>query len=74
MVPLLSCRIGRPERNLIPSSTSRKGDAMTTDNLTTDGFQHGLKGIAYDWQSLYAAAALETLEAELSLIAPEFAE
>ena len=47
---------------------------MTTDNITTDGFQHGLKGIAYDWQSLYAAAAVETLEAELSLIAPEFAE
>lgn len=47
---------------------------MNTDNLTPDSFQHGLKGIAYDWHGLYAAAAVETLEAELSLIAPEFAE
>lgn len=34
----------------------------------------GRKGIAYDWQSLYSAAQVATIDAELALITPEFAE
>ncbi len=34
----------------------------------------GRKGIAYDWQSLYAAAQAASIDAELVSIAPQFAE
>lgn len=34
----------------------------------------GRKGIAYDWQSLYAAAQAATIDAELAAITPQFAE
>ncbi|MEY4606752.1 MAG: hypothetical protein ACO3S5_02990 [Ilumatobacteraceae bacterium] len=40
----------------------------------TDCFQQGRKGIAYAWHELYAAAQVETIEHELSMLAPEFAE
>lgn len=47
---------------------------MITDNLTEDTFQQGRKGVAYDWQGLFAAAEVEALESELSQLAPEYAE
>lgn len=40
----------------------------------TDCYQQGRKGIAYAWHALYAAAQVETIEHELSLLTPEFAE
>ena len=46
-------------------------------NLTTDTpvcTQSGRKGIAYDWQSLYAAAQASELDRELSALAPALAE
>lgn len=33
-----------------------------------------VKGVAYDWQPLYAAAHAERLDQELASLAPEFAE
>ena len=46
-------------------------------NLTTDTrvcTQSGRKGIAYDWQSLYAAAQAAELDRELAALAPALAE
>jgi len=34
----------------------------------------GRKGIAYDWQSLYAESQAATIDHELSRLAPEYAE
>ena len=36
--------------------------------------QQGRKGIAYDWQSLYAAAQAATLDDQLAALTPEYAE
>lgn len=36
--------------------------------------QQGRKGIAYDWQSLYASAQAATLDEQLLALTPEFAE
>ncbi len=36
--------------------------------------QSGRKGIAYDWQSLYAAAEAATLDSQLAAFAPAHAE
>lgn len=42
---------------------------------TTDfSSQHGRKGIAYDWQSLYAAAEAATLDSQLAALTPALAE
>ena len=49
------------------------GDHIHTSDQS-DTFGHGRKGIAYDWQGIYAAAQAETIEREFSLLAPEFAE
>lgn len=50
----------------------------TTDNVVDSipavCTQQGRKGIAYDWQSLYAAAQAADLDAELASLAPEYAE
>jgi hypothetical protein len=40
------------------------------DGTTTSG----RKGIAYDWQSLLAAAEATTLDIELARMTPEYAE
>lgn len=34
----------------------------------------GRKGLAYDWQILYAAAQVDQIEHELAALTPEFAE
>lgn len=49
------------------------GDHIHTSDQS-DLFGHGRKGIAYDWQSIYAAAQAESIERELTLLSPEFAE
>ncbi|MBI4934979.1 MAG: hypothetical protein HY828_13945 [Actinobacteria bacterium] len=36
--------------------------------------QHGRKGIAYDWQSLYAAAEAVNLDEKLAALTPALAE
>jgi hypothetical protein len=36
--------------------------------------QNGRKGIAYDWQSLYAAAEAATLDQQLASLTPALAE
>ncbi len=36
--------------------------------------QHGRKGIAYDWQSLFAASEVAGLDRELAALAPALAE
>ncbi len=36
--------------------------------------QQGRKGIAYDWQSLYAAAEAATLDSEFASLTPALAE
>ena len=40
------------------------GDHILSSDQS-DTFGHGRKGIAYDWQSIYAAAQAETIEREL---------
>ncbi len=35
---------------------------------------NGRKGIAYDWQSLYAAAEAATIDCELAALVPALAE
>ena len=53
---------------------------MNTNNESVQLFsqpvfsQHGRKGIAYDWQSLYAASELAGLDHELAALAPALAE
>jgi hypothetical protein len=41
---------------------------------TTFCSQQGRKGIAYDWQSLYAAAEAATLDSQLAALTPALAE
>lgn len=36
--------------------------------------QNGRKGISYDWQSLYAQAQAESIDAELAELAPALTE
>jgi hypothetical protein len=36
--------------------------------IVTVSDNQGRKGIAYDWQSLYAAAAIQTLESDLDVL------
>jgi hypothetical protein len=44
-----------------------------TDN--SDGTIYtGRKGLAYDWQSLYAASQINRLEHDLVRLTPEYAE
>ena len=50
-----------------------KGTAMNNDDIPVCS-QHGRKGIAYDWQSLYAAHQAAGLDHELASLAPEYAE
>ena len=38
------------------------------------GANQGRKGIAYDWQSLYASAQASGIDHELSTLTPEYAE
>lgn len=48
---------------------------MTTNtDLAAVCTQQGRKGIAYDWQSLFAAAEAETIEAEFAALVPALAE
>jgi len=44
-----------------------------TDTYTVCS-QQGRKGIAYDWQSLYASAQASGIDHELSTLTPEYAE
>jgi hypothetical protein len=48
-------------------TSRRKGTTMTIEIVTTTDSQ-GRKGIAYDWQSLYAAGAIRTLEGDLDVL------
>ena len=53
--------------------TSRLERAAVMDNF--DGtITQGRKGIAYDWQSLYAAAEALTIDSELAELTPVLAE
>lgn len=53
--------------------TSRLERAAVMDNF--DGtITNGRKGIAYDWQSLYAAAEAATIDCELAALVPALAE
>ena len=36
--------------------------------------QHGIKGIAYDWQSLYAAAEAADIDEKFAALTPALAE
>lgn len=74
MVSPLSCRNRRPGRNREPHLSSRKGATMNSDTTAPVCSQSGRKGIAYDWQSLYVAAATATLDDDLAALAPEYAE
>ncbi len=48
---------------------------MNSNTDSTPVFtQQGRKGIAYDWQSLYAAAEVETVDQELAALVPAFTE
>lgn len=58
---------------LTPSAS--KGAAMNSNTDSTPVFtQQGRKGIAYDWQSLYAAAEVESVDQELAALVPAFTE
>ncbi len=46
----------------------------STSETTPFSSQQGRKGIAYDWQGLYAAAEAATIDHELASIAPALAE
>ncbi len=39
-----------------------------------DSINQGRKGIAYEWQSLYAEAQAATLDRQLAAFAPQFAD
>jgi hypothetical protein len=62
------------------SPSTSKGTAMSAHTNTTAAgtqqvfSQHGRKGIAYDWQSLYAAAEAVDLDAKFAALAPALAE
>ena len=47
---------------------------MNTNDTAPVCSQYGRKGIAYDWQSLYAASETATLDEQLASLTPEFAE
>jgi len=46
----------------------------TISDTTPFSSQQGRKGIAYDWQSLYAAAEAATIDRDFAAIAPVLAE
>ena len=46
----------------------------TNTDIVTVCTQQGRKGIAYDWQSLYAAAEAESFDSEIVSILPALAE
>jgi hypothetical protein len=62
------------------SPSTSKGAAMSASTHTTAVCtqqvfsQHGRKGIAYDWQSLYAAAEAVNLDEKLAALTPALAE
>jgi hypothetical protein len=45
-----------------------------TGSNAFDATQAGRKGIAYDWQSLFAASLAEQLDDQLLTLAPEYAD
>ena len=49
---------------------------MNTNTTTAQAVftQQGRKGIAYDWQSLYAAAEAATLDHQLAALVPAHAK
>ena len=48
---------------------------MNSNTDTTPVFtQQGRKGIAYDWQSLYAAAEAASVDQELAALVPALSE
>ena len=57
--------------DLTPPTVFEEAHVMEAFDGTTTS---GRKGIAYDWQSLLAAAEAVTLEFELSTLTPEYAE
>jgi hypothetical protein len=60
------------------SPSASKGAAMsaTTNTLGSQPVfsQHGIKGIAYDWQSLYASAEAADLDEKFAALTPALAE
>lgn len=57
--------------------TSQRGDVVnSTDELGEIALstQEGRKGLAYDWQTIFAAAQAAALDHELAALTPEFAE
>jgi hypothetical protein len=65
-----------PERRsrketISPPNVFEEAHVMESFDGTTTS---GRKGIAYDWQSLLAAAEAITLEFELAALTPEYAE
>lgn len=58
----------------MPSWHGRKEPLVNSaahTNFTADGTAtNGRKGIAYDWQSLYAQAAVRDIETELATLQP----
>lgn len=60
--------ISRAERH------DRKGKTMD-QNIILDGtVNNGRKGIAYNWQALYAASAVDAIQTELAAMQPSFAD
>jgi hypothetical protein len=62
------------------SPSASKGTAMSATTKTTAAgtqavfSQYGRKGIAYDWQSLYAAAEAADLDEKFAALTPALAE
>jgi hypothetical protein len=48
--------------------------STSVDASQTYFSQNGRKGVSYDWQSLYAAAAIATIDREFAALAPALAE
>jgi hypothetical protein len=62
----------RPERNRSHHQPSfEEAHVMESFDGTTTS---GRKGIAYDWQSLLVASEAATIEFELAMLTPEYAQ
>jgi hypothetical protein len=73
--PSLVC--SRPSAEPWGGSISDEGEApdMNSTMNSYDGtVNQGRKGIAYDWQSLYAATAVDQIDVALAALQPQFAE
>ena len=52
------------------STTQGRATAMNNDFVADGTDNQGRKGLAYDWQSLFAATAVTAIEAQLASMTP----